>query len=194
MTYPPPQGGPGQWGPGQGQGGPGQFGPPQQGFPPPGYGPPGFGPPGFGPPPKKSKAGLVVGIVLGLVVVIGGVVAILGFVAPGFFLSKDVPINGPGIADPQAAVTTLVDRLNRRDKSVTDLMCQSSSSEAQSRVRQLTSNVGGGSEFRMVDAPLGNSDAVTARLQYKSRFNPHEAASVQLRKGPDGFCVFSFDK
>jgi hypothetical protein len=184
MTYPPPQGGPGQWGPGQGPGGPGQFGPPQQGFPPPGY----------GPPPKKSKAGLVVGLILGLVVVIGGVVAILGFVAPGFFLSKDVPINGASIADPQVAVSTLVDKLNRKDKSVTDLMCQSSSSEAQSRVRQLTSKNSGGSEFRIADPPVGNPDLVTARLQYKSRFNPNDAASVQLRKGPDGFCVFSLDK
>ncbi|GAA1984994.1 hypothetical protein [Amycolatopsis minnesotensis] len=191
MTYPPPQGGPGQWGPGQGQGGHGQYGPPpQQGYPPPGY-----GPPQYGPPPKKSKTGLVVGLVLGIVVVLGGVVAILGFVAPGFFLSKDVPINAPNISDPAVVVGTLADKLNRKDRSATDLMCQSSSTDARGKVTQLMSgNVSAGHDFRPKGGPLDNADTVTAHLLYKDKFPGDHVASVQLRKGPDGFCVFSVVK
>ncbi|QWF80860.1 hypothetical protein [Amycolatopsis sp. CA-230715] len=195
MTYPPPQGGPGQWEPAPGQGGPGQFGPPQQGFPQQGFPPPGYGPPGYGPPPKKSKAGLVVGLVLGLVVVLGGVVAILGFVAPGFFLSKDVPINGQAIADPKAVLDALADKLNRKDRSATDLMCQSSSKDEQGRVRQLMSgNISGGHDFRVKEGPIDNADSVVAQLLYQSKFPGDHVASVQLRKGPDGFCVFSVTK
>ncbi|MDI5979572.1 Twin-arginine translocation protein TatA [Amycolatopsis magusensis] len=69
---------------GQQQPGYDQYGQTQQyqGYP---QGGDGFG----GPPPKKSKTGLLIGLAAGLVVLIA--VGITGFVAPGFFLSKDEP-------------------------------------------------------------------------------------------------------
>ncbi|GAB3702316.1 hypothetical protein GCM10027598_00400 [Amycolatopsis oliviviridis] len=59
---------------------------PQQGWDPnnPGY-PQGYGGPPA--PPKKSKTGLIIGIVIGVVVLIA--FGVTGFVAPGFLLSKD---------------------------------------------------------------------------------------------------------
>ncbi|GAA1969325.1 hypothetical protein [Amycolatopsis minnesotensis] len=82
MTHPQQ---PGNWGgyPGQPQGYP-------QG---PGY--PGHGYPRGG-PPKKSRTGLWAGLAAGVVVLV--VLAITGFVAPGFFLGKD---SGTGQAGPE---------------------------------------------------------------------------------------------
>ncbi|WP_354640388.1 hypothetical protein [Kitasatospora camelliae] len=84
--------------PGYGQPQPPQFGAPQPqgyGYPPPGpqfgapqapvppqgvpYGAPG----GYPPPPQKSKAGLVVGLVVGAVVLIGGGVAVVSLMGGG---------------------------------------------------------------------------------------------------------------
>lgn len=99
MTYPPqgnypPQGGvpqyPQQGGyppqqPQYGQQYPQQGGYPQQQYPQQGQYGPGTG--GFGgPPPKKSKTGLWIGLGAGVLVI--AAVAVTGFVAPGFFLSK----------------------------------------------------------------------------------------------------------
>ncbi|HEX7305220.1 hypothetical protein [Lentzea sp.] len=71
---PPPPPGYGQqqgYGPGPGQ--PGPYGQPQPGQPGPyGQQQPGFGGGYGGPPPKKSKTGLVVGVVLGVLVLVGG--------------------------------------------------------------------------------------------------------------------------
>ena len=86
--YGPPPGGqqqygqPGQYGPPPGtppQGQPGQYGPPPGQYPPP-PGQPGF-PPAPPAPPKKSKAGRFIGLGIGLVVLIGVVIA--GIVAFG---------------------------------------------------------------------------------------------------------------
>ena len=72
---------PGQYGQPQqdpfGQQGPQSGGFPQQGYgqPQPGYGQqPGYGGPGGfgGPPPKKSKTGLIIGVVIGVLVLVGG--------------------------------------------------------------------------------------------------------------------------
>ncbi|MFI7116639.1 Twin-arginine translocation protein TatA [Amycolatopsis sp. NPDC049868] len=65
---------------------------PQQGWDPnqqgyqQGYG----GPPA---PPSKSKTGLIIGIVIGVVVL--AAFGVTGFVAPGFLLSKDEPVAAP---------------------------------------------------------------------------------------------------
>jgi len=69
----------------------------QQGWDPnnPGY-PQGYGGPPA--PPPKSKTGLIIGIVIGLVVLIA--FGVTGFVAPGFLLSKD---DGNNTAAPPPA-------------------------------------------------------------------------------------------
>lgn len=90
--YGPPQPGPGQPG-GYGQGQPGGYGPPPPGFGP--QGPPGPQQPGHGPygpqPPKKSRTGLVVGIVVAVFVLV------LGGVATTFLLDYyEQPGGGPG--------------------------------------------------------------------------------------------------
>lgn len=98
MNQPPYGSGPGPgWGPanqpGPPQGPPGHgpqpFGaPPPPGYGPPGYGQPGYGPPGYGQspygPPKKSNAGLIIGIVIGVTVL--GFLAIAGL---GFYVAKN---------------------------------------------------------------------------------------------------------
>lgn len=61
MTYPPPQGPPGP------------------------YGYPGSGP--YTPPPKKNHTGVIVTAIVAVITL--GVLAITGFVAPGFFLEED---------------------------------------------------------------------------------------------------------
>jgi hypothetical protein len=55
---------------------------PQQGYPQPGYPQPGYPPQAFAPPPKKSKAPLIIGIILGAVVLIcGGAIAVVALAA-----------------------------------------------------------------------------------------------------------------
>lgn len=51
-----------------------------------------------GPPPQKSKTGLIIGIVIGVVVLIA--FGVTGFVAPGFLLGKD---DGNNTAAPPAS-------------------------------------------------------------------------------------------
>lgn len=85
--YGPPQG-PGQYGPAPGQAhyGPGPHGTAQFGQPDP-WGQSG----GFdGREPPKKKTGLIIGIVAAVVLLLA-TLGITGFVAPGFFLSDDVP-------------------------------------------------------------------------------------------------------
>lgn len=89
---PPPQYGQGQYGQeyGQGQyGGTAQFGQPDPYGPGGGFGDPyGQRPGGFGQePPKKSKTGLIIGLVVAVLAV--AALGITGFVAPGFFLGDD---------------------------------------------------------------------------------------------------------
>ncbi|AXB46488.1 Twin-arginine translocation protein TatA [Amycolatopsis albispora] len=67
-----------------------QYGQPTQQY----QGYPGGGDGFGGPPPKKSKAGLWIGLTVGLVVLVA--LGITGFVAPGFFLSDDEPTNTAG--------------------------------------------------------------------------------------------------
>ncbi|WP_242579093.1 Twin-arginine translocation protein TatA [Amycolatopsis sp. 195334CR] len=73
-----------------GQPGYDQYGQPTQQY----QGYPGGGDGFGGPPPKKSKTGLWAGIGVGVVVLVA--LGITGFVAPGFFLSKDEPTNTAG--------------------------------------------------------------------------------------------------
>ncbi|SDX21196.1 hypothetical protein SAMN05421504_102677 [Amycolatopsis xylanica] len=69
-------------------------------------------------PPKKSKTGLFIGI--GIVVVLLVALGITGFVAPGFFLSKD----STEAAGPEATAQSIVNGLNAKDKaSLTALKC-----------------------------------------------------------------------
>jgi hypothetical protein len=70
------------------------------------------GPPGgsSGPPPK-SKTGLLIGIAIAAVVLIA--VGVTGFVAPGFFLSKDEAAT----ATPEKTAQQIVDALNAKDSA-----------------------------------------------------------------------------
>jgi hypothetical protein len=78
---------------------------------------------GFGgppPPPKKSKTGLLIGIAVAAVVLIA--VGVTGFIAPGFFVSKDNTAAGSGGA--QQVAQSIVDGINAKDKSaLTALKC-----------------------------------------------------------------------
>jgi len=101
---------------GQQPGNSGQGWQPQGGYPPPvgqygayqqqpgSYPQPG----GYGPPPPKNKTGLWVGLAFGLVILIA--LGITGFVAPGFFLSKDdkpAAINAPASQSQSSSTGTL---------------------------------------------------------------------------------------
>ena len=114
MTYPPQ---PGQPYPGQ------QPYPQQGGYhnQAPGYGQQygqGFGGPPA--PPPKNKTGLLIGIAIAAVVLIA--VGVTGFVAPGFFLSKDNTAAGTG--GPEAVAQQIVDGLNTKDvHALTALKC-----------------------------------------------------------------------
>lgn len=134
MTYPPQQPGPYGSGPyGQPAGGYGQqpdgygqqpnqpgYGQQQPGYstPPGGFGQPGYGgPPGFGgPPPKKTRTGLIIGLVVALVVILGGgagayFVFFAGHPTPPAAKSGDTsggadPLADPGTIDPCAGLTS----------------------------------------------------------------------------------------
>jgi hypothetical protein len=86
------------------------------GAPGPGYGPPPF--PGGGPvPPRPRRTGLWATLAaLGLVV---AVVAVTGFVAPGFFLARDHAANpGPAsVGQPPAAPSTTTSSFSRSSDS-----------------------------------------------------------------------------
>jgi hypothetical protein len=111
---------PGEYGrPGYGQPGYGPQGPGQPGYPQPGYGQPGqagqatppggFGQPGYGgfggPPPKKSRKGLVIGLIIALVVVLGGGVG--AYFA--FFRGHGTPTATTG-GNPGGSTDPLADR------------------------------------------------------------------------------------
>jgi hypothetical protein len=76
----------------------------------------GYGPPqGYGPPPKKSKTGLIVGIVIGVVVVLGGGATALFLLLGGS--------SGPS-GDPSSTAQKYVDAVNARDgAAVRGLAC-----------------------------------------------------------------------
>ncbi|MEC3977043.1 hypothetical protein [Amycolatopsis sp. H20-H5] len=70
-------------------------------------------------PPKKNKTGLIIGGAIALVVVIA--LGVTGFVAPGFFLSKDSTTTAAG---PDATAQAIVDGLNKKDRAaLTALKC-----------------------------------------------------------------------
>jgi len=113
----------------------------QQGPYPPGHYPPPYGQPGgYGPPPAKPKTGLWVGLAFGLVILIA--LGITGFVAPGFFLSKDdkpaagsptagsqgspPPAQFPGVDQAaQGQANKLLQALNSQDSAgATALFCR----------------------------------------------------------------------
>jgi hypothetical protein len=60
-------------------------------------------------PPPKSKTGLLIGIAIAAVVLIA--VGVTGFVAPGFFLSKD----NTATATPEKTAQQIIDALNAKD-------------------------------------------------------------------------------
>jgi uncharacterized protein (UPF0333 family) len=84
-------------------------------------------------PPPKSKTGLLIGIAIAAVVLIA--VGVTGFVAPGFFLSKD----GAATATPEKTAQQIVDALNAKDTAtLNSLKC----ADAESDVSQMINDVG----------------------------------------------------
>jgi hypothetical protein len=82
----------------------GQPGYPPQGYQPQGYQPQGYQPQGYqtqggyGPKPPGNNTGILIGIAIAVVIIIA--LGITGFVAPGFFLSKD---DKPAAAPPNSS-------------------------------------------------------------------------------------------
>jgi len=101
-------------------------------------------------PPKKSKTGLLIGIAIAAVVLIA--VGVTGFVAPGFFVSKDDKASSAGGA--QQVAQSIVDGINAKDKSaLTALKC----ADAEKDVQQVIDGVSAAS-----NAKLGTVEKVTA--------------------------------
>ncbi|MDT7729152.1 MAG: hypothetical protein QOI21_5728 [Actinomycetota bacterium] len=70
-------------------------------------------------PPPKSKTGLLIGIAIAAVVLVA--VGVTGFIAPGFFLTKD---NTAGTGGAEAVAQQIVDGLNAKDaNALTALKC-----------------------------------------------------------------------
>jgi hypothetical protein len=126
---------------------PPQYGQPQQeqpggAYPPQQYGQPGqydYGQPGYPGPPqageKKSKKGLLIGIVA--LVVAGALVGVLGFVAPGFFVTK--------VFDNQAVQTGVTKVLTQNYKiaGVTGVTCPAQQEVKDGLTFECTANVAG---------------------------------------------------
>jgi hypothetical protein len=102
-------------------------------------------------PPKKSKTGLLIGIAIAAVVLIA--VGVTGFVAPGFFVSKDNNAADSGAGARQVA-QSIVDGINAKDKSaLTALKC----ADAETDIDQVINGVSAAS-----NAKLGTVDKMSA--------------------------------
>jgi hypothetical protein len=127
---------------------PPQYGQPQQeqpggAYPPQQYGQPGqydYGqPPGYPGPPqageKKSKKGLLIGIVA--LVVVGAAVGVLGFLAPGFFVTK--------VFDNMAVQTgvTTIYKQKYSEPSIKDVTCPAQQEVKDGLTFECTANVAG---------------------------------------------------
>jgi hypothetical protein len=116
-------------------------------------------------PPPKSKTGLLIGIAIAAVVLIA--VGVTGFVAPGFFLSKD---NTAGTGSPEAVAQQIVDALNAKDaNALTALKC----ADAEPAVSDVI-----GAVSSVSDAKLGKVEKVSA-----SEYSAAVTLSVNGRPG-----------
>ncbi|MBN6035891.1 hypothetical protein [Amycolatopsis sp. 195334CR] len=123
-----------------------QYGQQQQGYDPNQYqGYPQQG--GYGtPPPKKGKAGLWIGLTIGVVVLVA--LGITGFVAPGFFLGDDKE-------GPEGTTNAIVAALNTQDKAAIEgLIC----GDADKQVKNVPGELDELSAARLVSGPTKKSD------------------------------------
>ncbi|WP_236808414.1 hypothetical protein [Amycolatopsis albispora] len=102
---------------------------------------------GYGtPPPKKGKAGLWIGITIGVVVLVA--LGITGFVAPGFFLGDDKE-------GPEGTTNAIVAALNTQDRTaIQGLIC----ADADEVVKNVPDNLNELSAAKLVSGPTKKTD------------------------------------
>ncbi|WP_205669030.1 hypothetical protein [Amycolatopsis suaedae] len=120
-------------------------------------------PGGDGGPPKKSKTGLWVGLTAGGVVIILGVVAILGFWKPGFFLSDE---SGSG-GGPEATANSIVEALNAKDINKLNAVKCADASPAVKNLKDIdgvaSAKLNGAVQKRGENEAVANVDVTTTR-------------------------------
>lgn len=130
-------------------------------------------------PPKKSKTGLIIALVA--VVVVLAAVGITGFVAPGFFLSKD----STTASGPDKTAQDIVDALNRKDKNALNgLKC----GDAEEDIAQIIDNVDKVSDVKLNGAVTKLSETeYTANVSMKINGNPSTRKGT-IGKSGDSWC------
>ncbi len=130
-------------------------------------------------PPKKSKTGLIIALVA--VVVVLAAVGITGFVAPGFFLSKD----STTASGPEKTTADIVDALNRKDKAaLNSLKC----GDAEEDISQIIDNVDKVSDVKLVGTVTKLSETeATAIVSMKINGNASTRKGT-LGKSGDTWC------
>jgi len=124
-------------------------------------------------PPKKSKTGLIIALVA--VVVVLAAVGITGFVAPGFFLSKDGSSTASG---PDKTAQDIVDALNRKDKAaLNSLKC----GNAEEDIAQIIDNVD-----KVSDVKLNGPVTKVSETEYTAIVAMKINGNASTRKGTLG--------
>lgn len=123
-------------------------------------------------PPKKSKTGLIIALVA--VVVVLAAVGITGFVAPGFFLSKD----STTASGPDKTAQDIVDALNRKDKNALNgLKC----GDAEEDIAQIIDNVD-----KVSDVKLNGGVTKVSETEYTAVVAMKINGNASTRKGTLG--------
>lgn len=141
------------------------------------YGQPG----GFGgpPPPPKSKTGLWVGIAIAVVVLFA--LGVTGFVAPGFFLSKDSQSTAAG---PEATAQAIVDGLNGRNRAaLAALKC----ADAERDIDEVLDNLDKASDVTLTGTEKTSGTSASAKVNLKISGRP-TTASGELAAAGDKWC------
>lgn len=124
-------------------------------------------------PPKKSRTGLIIALVAVVVVLAG--LGITGFVAPGFFLSKDDTSTASG---PDKTAQDIVDALNRKDKAALNgLKC----GDAEEDIAQIIDNVD-----KVSDVKLNGPVTKVSETEYTAIVAMKINGNASTRKGTLG--------
>jgi len=123
-------------------------------------------------PPKKSKTGLIIALVAVVVLLAG--LGVTGFVAPGFFLSKD----SSTASGPDKTAQDIVDGLNRKDKNALNaLKC----GDAEEDIAQIIDNVD-----KVSDVKLSGPVTKISETEYTAIVAMKINGNASTRKGTLG--------